>query len=138
MLSIHEKMASSYKKITTKQIWKYLSELYNLNALNESEIIPFPNKENDFELPDGDFSDLKDRSFPRLSVQKTEVDEKPSSEKLDKAESGTKPVKHEPRHMVGTPVINTPDNSPKRKRTRQTPSNASPATPEPPPPKRRR
>ncbi|WAR23780.1 hypothetical protein MAR_037449 [Mya arenaria] len=87
---------------------------------------------------DGDFSDLKDRSFPRLSVQKTEVDEKPSSEKLDKAESGTKPVKHEPRHMVGTPVINTPDNSPKRKRTRQTPSNASPATPEPPPPKRRR
>jgi len=33
MLSIHERMVSSYKKITTKQIWEYLNELYNLTAL---------------------------------------------------------------------------------------------------------
>jgi len=43
-----------------------------------------------------------------------------------------KPLKVDSKHQ------STPDNSPKRKRTRQTPSNASPATPDAPPHKRRR
>ncbi|KAH3694993.1 hypothetical protein DPMN_082440 [Dreissena polymorpha] len=51
---------------------------------------------------------------------------------------GPKVVKQELKPTVGTPAINTPDNSPKRKRTRHTPSTASPATPDAPPPKRRR
>lgn len=33
MVSIHEKLASTHKKITAKQIWDYLSELYDMNAL---------------------------------------------------------------------------------------------------------
>lgn len=45
----------------------------------------------------------------------------------------------ENKHTSSILHANTPENSPKRKRTRNTPSaNASPATPDVPPPKRRR
>ena len=45
----------------------------------------------------------------------------------------------ENKHTSNALHANTPENSPKRKRTRNTPSsNASPATPDVPPPKRRR
>ncbi|XP_060562307.1 MRG/MORF4L-binding protein-like isoform X1 [Ruditapes philippinarum] len=160
MVSIHEKLSSTNKKITARQIWDYLGELYDLNALNESEILPFPNKELDFSLPEKDFSDVKETSFPRLIHPKQDTDkldvkpektDKPEkqdkSEKADKqdkpdkgSDSGSsKSSKSDSRHSAGTPVLNTPDNSPKRKRTRNTPSStASPATPDAPPSKRRR
>ncbi|KAL4236424.1 hypothetical protein ACF0H5_004809 [Mactra antiquata] len=150
MVSIHEKLASSYKKITAEQIWAYLGELYDLNALNESEIIPFPNKQNEFDLPD-DFTDLQSKSFPRLKLDgdksDSRGDKQSSTNKGDKTDIKTeknidsvllKSLKSDSRQSVGTPTISTPDNSPKRKRTRHTPSTASPATPDAPPPKRRR
>ncbi|XP_060562308.1 MRG/MORF4L-binding protein-like isoform X2 [Ruditapes philippinarum] len=156
MVSIHEKLSSTNKKITARQIWDYLGELYDLNALNESEILPFPNKELDFSLPEKDFSDVKETSFPRLIHPKQDTDkldvkpektDKPEkqdkSEKADKQDKpdkgSSKSSKSDSRHSAGTPVLNTPDNSPKRKRTRNTPSStASPATPDAPPSKRRR
>lgn len=33
---------------------------------NESEILPFPNKNIDFQLPDPDFEDLRQKDFPRM------------------------------------------------------------------------
>ena len=34
---------------------------------NESEILPFPNSQSDFSLPDtSDFTDLQNKAFPRL------------------------------------------------------------------------
>ncbi|XP_055956111.1 MRG/MORF4L-binding protein-like [Patella vulgata] len=70
MIYIHSKMnESSTKKISSDQIWKQLSTLYQLQALNESEILPFPNKETDFILPDSDYKDLKQKfESPRLSL----------------------------------------------------------------------
>lgn len=44
----------------------------------------------------------------------------------------------ENKHTSNVLHANTPENSPKRKRTRNTASSASPATPDVPPPKRRR
>lgn len=143
MVGIHDKLVSTYKKITAKQIWDYLSELFDLNALNESEILPFPNKEADFTLPDTDYSELQEHVFPRLIVPKVEkteikVEKQEKPEKIHETGS-TKSSKSEGRHSTGAAVLNTPDTSPKRKRTRHTPSSTvSPATPDAPPPKRRR
>ena len=51
MAIIHDKLNSTVRqKITTQQIWKHLETLYDLAALNESEIIPFPKKEKEFQL----------------------------------------------------------------------------------------
>ncbi|XP_071965903.1 MRG/MORF4L-binding protein-like [Antedon mediterranea] len=59
MLCIHEKLTQmTGKKLTSQQIWKHLSTMYDLAALHESEIVPFPNKEKDFDLPQSDFGYL--------------------------------------------------------------------------------
>ncbi|XP_064625840.1 MRG/MORF4L-binding protein-like [Lineus longissimus] len=50
--------SSINRRITCKQIWEKLSTLYDLQALNESEISPFPNKQVDFSLPETEFSML--------------------------------------------------------------------------------
>ncbi|XP_061165948.1 MRG/MORF4L-binding protein-like isoform X2 [Saccostrea echinata] len=140
MLFIHEKLnSSSSRKISSKDIWDHLSSMYDLQALNESEIIPFPNKESDFDLPGEDFK-VKD-----TSRNATDFSQEDKSE--SKSDSGTKHGKSEKneskqienKHTSNVLHANTPENSPKRKRTRNTPSaNASPATPDVPPPKRRR
>ncbi|XP_033097957.1 MRG/MORF4L-binding protein-like isoform X2 [Anneissia japonica] len=73
MLCIHEKLTQmTGKKLTSQQIWKHLSTMYDLAALHESEIVPFPNKEKDFDLPQADFGNLmraKDdpKFFARIS-----------------------------------------------------------------------
>ncbi|KAH3694994.1 hypothetical protein DPMN_082441 [Dreissena polymorpha] len=58
--------------------------MYSLFSFqNESEIIPFPNKENEFELPEEGYTELKEKCFPRLSHPASDSEEKP-----DKTETG--------------------------------------------------
>ena len=38
---------------------------------HESEIIPFPNKELEFQLPKADFGELMDEDFPRTAATET-------------------------------------------------------------------
>ena len=143
---IHDKLNNiSHKKITAAQIWKHLGAMYDLNALNESEILPFPNKETDFALPDVDYRDLLHKCFPRSP---TKLDESKSEQKTEKEPHTTKSSKSDKsegkhidnKHTSNVIHGNTPENSPKRKRTRHTPSaQPSPAnTPDAPPTKRRR
>lgn len=143
MVFILDKLMASYKKLTSKHVWDCLGELYDLQALNESEILPFPNKELDFSLPDtSDFTDLQNKSFPRLISPKLpeETKQDHKTDRHEKADSASsKATKSDTRHSTGSTVLQTPDSSPKRKRTRHTPSStASPATPDAPPAKRRR
>lgn len=39
------------RKISSDQIWKHLKTMYNLKALDDSEPLPFPNHEENFDLP---------------------------------------------------------------------------------------
>uniref|UniRef100_A0A0X3Q203 MRG/MORF4L-binding protein n=1 Tax=Schistocephalus solidus TaxID=70667 RepID=A0A0X3Q203_SCHSO len=50
------------------EIWDHLSELYDLNELNGSEVIPFPTKSKEYTLPD-EFSVLKQKAFPRAKAK---------------------------------------------------------------------
>lgn len=142
MLFIHEKInSSSSRKIAAKDIWDHLNSMYDLQALNESEIIPFPNKEVEFELSGEDFKDIITKEYPRISNDSAQEDKSEV-----KSDTGTKHGKSEKneskqienKHTSNVLHANTPENSPKRKRTRNTASSASPATPDVPPPKRRR
>lgn len=39
------------RKISSDQIWKHLKTMYNLKALDDLEPLPFPNNEENFDLP---------------------------------------------------------------------------------------
>lgn len=57
MTFIYEKFNNlSDKKLTIDQLWQHLNVLYDLQGLDENEIIAFPNEETEFSLPDFDKS----------------------------------------------------------------------------------
>ncbi|KAF8770947.1 uncharacterized protein LOC129989382 [Argiope bruennichi] len=63
MLGIHHKFSNFLdREISSKVIWDHLDSMYDMPALHESEIIPFPNEEVDFELSE-DFNDLVKEKF---------------------------------------------------------------------------
>ncbi|XP_076462161.1 uncharacterized protein LOC143294662 isoform X2 [Babylonia areolata] len=67
MVVIHEKLSSpTTKKLSAKDVWDHLSTMYDLQALNESEILPFPNKPLDFKLPANIYKLSDDTDFPRM------------------------------------------------------------------------
>ncbi|XP_041988307.1 MRG/MORF4L-binding protein [Aricia agestis] len=59
MACIWEKLSNSItKEISTHDIWKHLNTLYDMNMLDDTEPIPFPNKETPFSLPESEFGTL--------------------------------------------------------------------------------
>lgn len=59
MACIHQKLSASVnKEISSQTIWDHLDTMYDMAALHESEILPFPNLEKEFILPDKDFGEL--------------------------------------------------------------------------------
>ena len=59
MACIWEKLSNSItKEISTQDIWKHIGSLYDLNMLEETEQIPFPNQEMPFSLPENEFGSL--------------------------------------------------------------------------------
>lgn len=72
--------------IPSDKIWSHLETLYNLEALNEIESMPFPNDEKEFMLPDVEYGLLK-------SVKKEDkVEEKNGKSVVTKRSDGTKEV----------------------------------------------
>ncbi|CAH1114576.1 unnamed protein product [Psylliodes chrysocephalus] len=47
-----------HKDIDSQKIWAHLETMYNLEALDECESIPFPNNETEFNLPESEFGTL--------------------------------------------------------------------------------
>ena len=77
-------------------IFYWIIFLVSLFHKNESEILPFPNKELDFILPEKDFAEIKESSFPRLKPQKQDTDKlEAKTEKTDKHEKQDKSEKLE-------------------------------------------
>ncbi|XP_077991515.1 MRG/MORF4L-binding protein-like [Glandiceps talaboti] len=117
MMCIHEKfILSTGRKCTSQQLWDHLGTMYDLLALHESEILPFPNKEIEFTLPEDDFRDL-------LASRGKEFDKSGKTKDSSASANDDTPLKAAikvPGISGGSSVTNTPDNSPKRKRTRQT------------------
>lgn len=136
MACIHDKFSTSTgkKNISSKQIWEHLRELYNLQALDDLESLPFPNEETEFNLPEDIFDDVsnyKQQQQQRVHTADSSVtsDEALLKFKLQGLASSSSSA-------------STPDSSPKRKRTRQgnSTSSSQPSSPHPAPPatKRRR
>lgn len=144
MICIHEKLNNaSSKKIPITDVWKHLGEMYDLMALNESEIFPFPNRPCDFELSSADYHDLFSGEFPRYKSEcsdsaddvnnvsvKSEMQGEIKSEGVQKIQlkdissalsNASAPTNSPfpPSLVSALASANTAENSSKRKRTRQ-------------------
>ena len=134
MICITNKLHDSVgKKLSANHIWDHLGKMYDLTALNESEILPFPNKEKEFVLPEKDYVSLMDKDFPRAS---SEVPSTSESNSAIRNALKSPAVSSVPQSVLNVSVA---EDSPKRerKRTRQTGgTTASPASAENTPAKR--
>ncbi|XP_049516517.1 uncharacterized protein LOC119445310 [Dermacentor silvarum] len=110
MACIHEKFSASLNKdISSQIIWDRLDTLYDMAALHESEILPFPNPEIEFVLPDNDFGDLLSKRKEKSSVDKesSKRASSPAARSGAKSTSGTTSRKAD----VGTPKQSAPSTS---------------------------
>lgn len=97
MALICDKFADNlHKDVDPQKIWAHLETMYNLEALDENESIPFPNNEREFSLPESEFG---------LLLSKKEEEEKKSGYETPKL---SKDVKKEDKSPIKTPKDNTP------------------------------
>jgi len=87
------------RKISGKQTWKHLNTMYDLNALNDSEICPFPTKEVPFGLPNYDYSNLMSQNFPRFTASIAEIED---SDVYQEKEGGGKVTRKKTANFVAT------------------------------------
>ncbi|XP_040293750.1 MRG/MORF4L-binding protein [Bufo bufo] len=116
MICIRDKFSQNIgRQISSKVIWEHLRTMYDMQALHESEILPFPNSEKNFILPeeiiqevkegkvateddikeetkeDVDLHSVSDEAFTNSSTTSVKTVEKPSKEKeRTLSESGSK------------------------------------------------
>merc|ERR1719193_2892124 len=149
MMCIHRKMNLKWRLIskssfiTPKHIWAKLRSMYDLEALDESECCPFPEKTEDFLLPNEDFGPLmtglptNSNDTSRSSTVDREVEEECKT--ADSALKEESPVEETP---VDAPAAATPPSSSADAVTSinvemtisaSTATTTAPATPLPPP-----
>ncbi|XP_030624626.1 MRG/MORF4L-binding protein [Chanos chanos] len=61
MICIRDKFSQNIgRQVSSKVIWDHLGTMYDMQALHESEILPFPNSEKPFVLPEDIIQDVKE------------------------------------------------------------------------------
>uniref|UniRef100_A0A674I2V6 MRG domain binding protein n=1 Tax=Terrapene triunguis TaxID=2587831 RepID=A0A674I2V6_9SAUR len=61
MICIRDKFSQNIgRQISSRVIWDHLSTMYDMQALHESEILPFPNSEKNFILPEEIIQEVKE------------------------------------------------------------------------------
>nr|XP_055044420.1 MRG/MORF4L-binding protein isoform X4 [Misgurnus anguillicaudatus] len=76
MICIRDKFSQNIgRQVSSKVIWDHLSTMYDMQALHESEILPFPNSEKSFMLPEEIIQDVKEGKVGSEDDVKEEVKE---------------------------------------------------------------
>ncbi|MFT7800813.1 MRG/MORF4L-binding protein-like isoform X1 [Arapaima gigas] len=61
MICIRDKFSQNIgRQVSSKVIWDHLGTMYDMQALHESEILPFPNSEKTFVLPEEIIQEVKE------------------------------------------------------------------------------
>ncbi|XP_063319951.1 MRG/MORF4L-binding protein [Pelmatolapia mariae] len=61
MICIRDKFSQNIgRQVSSSVIWDHLGTMYDMQALHESEILPFPNNEKSFSLPDDIIQEVKE------------------------------------------------------------------------------
>ncbi|KAJ6665716.1 hypothetical protein lerEdw1_002086 [Lerista edwardsae] len=80
MICIRDKFSQNIgRQISSKVIWDHLSTMYDMQALHESEILPFPNSEKNFILPEEIIQEVKEGKVMIEDDVKEEIKEEMES-----------------------------------------------------------
>ncbi|KAL8179629.1 UNVERIFIED_CONTAM: hypothetical protein K2H54_070076 [Gekko kuhli] len=80
MICIRDKFSQNIgRQISSKVIWDHLSTMYDMQALHESEILPFPNSEKNFILPEDIIHEVKEGKVMIEDDVKEEIKEEMES-----------------------------------------------------------
>ncbi|CAI5778412.1 MORF4L-binding isoform X2 [Podarcis lilfordi] len=80
MICIRDKFSQNIgRQISSKVIWDHLSTMYDMQALHESEILPFPNSEKNFSLPEEIIQEVKEGKVMIEDDVKEEIKEEMES-----------------------------------------------------------
>lgn len=146
------------RKISSEQIWKHLKTMYNLKALDDLEPLPFPNNEENFDLPldlqtklkrseseDGETSSVKDKdvSDRRIQVISIKTTGTPTNKSSTTSSERSERNERNERSERKSHRVSESDQRIHPKRTRgsthhDADGSSSPASTPPPQPKRRR
>ncbi|KAJ8016552.1 hypothetical protein DPEC_G00008430 [Dallia pectoralis] len=76
MICIRDKFSQNIgRQVSSKVIWDHLGTMYDMSALHESEILPFPNSEKSFNLPDEIIQEVKEGKLVSEDDIKDEIKE---------------------------------------------------------------
>ncbi|XP_032658178.1 MRG/MORF4L-binding protein [Chelonoidis abingdonii] len=76
MICIRDKFSQNIgRQISSRVIWDHLSTMYDMQALHESEILPFPNSEKNFILPEEIIQEVKEGKVMIEEEVKEEIKE---------------------------------------------------------------
>lgn len=115
---VDEFNSSINKQYSISEVWNFLSTMYNIDALDDFESVPFPNEVVDFSLPESDFpdvisdvaseSDVRNSVADSLDLEQSLADVKGSKSRADRsaAEDGTpkRPPKRTRASAANTPT----------------------------------
>ncbi|XP_036389852.1 MRG/MORF4L-binding protein isoform X2 [Megalops cyprinoides] len=76
MICIRDKFSQNIgRQVSSKVIWDHLGTMYDMQALHESEILPFPNSEKSFVLPEEIIQEVKEGKLVTDDEVKEEIKE---------------------------------------------------------------
>uniref|UniRef100_A0A8C5YU77 MRG domain binding protein n=1 Tax=Marmota marmota marmota TaxID=9994 RepID=A0A8C5YU77_MARMA len=76
MICIRDKFSQNIgRQVPSKVIWDHLSTMYDMQALHESEILPFPNPERNFVLPEEIIQEVREGKVVIEEEMKEEMKE---------------------------------------------------------------
>ncbi|CAL1605295.1 unnamed protein product [Knipowitschia caucasica] len=99
MMCIRDKFSQNIgRQVSSDLIWEHLGTMYDMQALHESEILPFPNPEKSFSLPEDIVQDVREgrneEELEELRVEPPVIAEEGSnsSVKSDRSKDRDKPT----------------------------------------------
>ncbi|XP_067856282.1 MRG/MORF4L-binding protein [Heptranchias perlo] len=135
MICIRDKFSQNIgRQVSSRIVWEHLNVMYDMQALHESEILPFPNGERNFVLPEDIIHEVKEgKSGTEEELKEEHKEELPEQTLTDEgnAKMAEKPVVKEKALAPGE--AGTKEVIDKRKRNRATASllsvNSNPSSP---------
>ncbi|KAM9296486.1 MRG/MORF4L-binding protein [Gastrophryne carolinensis] len=120
MICIRDKFSQNMgRQISSKVIWDHLRTMYDMQALHESEILPFPNSEKNFILPEEIFQEVKEGKVTAEDDGKDDTKEDVDVHSVsEEGKSLEKPISKEKERTLSE--SGSKESGDKRKRNRQT------------------
>ncbi|KAG2461663.1 MRGBP protein, partial [Polypterus senegalus] len=125
MICIRDKFSQNIgRQVSSKVIWDHLSTMYDMQALHESEILPFPNSEKSFVLPEEIIQEVKEGSINSVKLaEKVSNKEKERDKEKVSSEGSSKEAADKRKRNRATEKVLTANSNPsspsgaKRRRT---------------------